>query len=64
MSKLKFALTLALSSIFSSPFVAVASDIPARFEFRGSGYGHGVGMSQVGAYGQALEGRKIGRAHV
>ena len=57
MSKLKFALTLALSSIFFSPFVAVASDIPARFEFRGSGYGHGVGMSQVGAYGQALEGR-------
>ena len=25
--------------------------------FRGSGYGHGVGMSQWGAYGMAEEGR-------
>ena len=39
------------------PAGAVASDLPSRFEFRGSGYGHGVGMSQFGAYGQALEGK-------
>ena len=40
-----------------APIEARASEIPSRFEFRGSGYGHGVGMSQIGAYGQALEGR-------
>ena len=31
--------------------------IPAAFTFSGSGFGHGVGMSQWGAYGQAKEGR-------
>jgi SpoIID/LytB domain protein len=36
---------------------ANAEDIPTRFEFRGAGYGHGVGMSQIGAYGQALAGK-------
>ena len=36
---------------------AQATEIPTRFEFRGAGYGHGVGMSQFGAYGQALEGK-------
>ena len=39
------------------PLHAQAADIPARFEFRGAGNGHGVGMSQFGAYGQALEGK-------
>lgn len=34
-----------------------ASGAPADFTFVGSGWGHGVGMSQYGAYGQALEGR-------
>jgi len=36
---------------------AEAQAVPADFTFRGSGFGHGVGMSQYGAYGQALEGR-------
>ena len=31
--------------------------IPTEFRFLGSGYGHGVGMSQIGARGQALEGK-------
>jgi stage II sporulation protein D len=31
--------------------------VPQEFRFFGSGYGHGVGMSQIGARGQALEGR-------
>lgn len=31
--------------------------IPTEFRFFGSGYGHGVGMSQIGARGQALEGK-------
>lgn len=30
---------------------------PSSFAISGSGWGHGVGMSQYGAYGQALEGR-------
>ena len=39
----------------SSP--AAAATAPASFVFSGAGFGHGVGMSQYGAYGQALEGR-------
>lgn len=31
--------------------------IPAVFNFQGSGYGHGIGMSQIGARAQALEGK-------
>jgi stage II sporulation protein D len=31
--------------------------VPASFKFVGSGYGHGVGLSQIGAKGQALEGK-------
>lgn len=42
--------------IFISP-VRAETKIPAAFEFVGSGYGHGVGMSQIGARGQALEGK-------
>jgi len=41
-------------------FVALAPAVPARgaanFYVRGAGYGHGVGMSQYGAYGYALHG--------
>lgn len=37
-----------------SPQLAVAN-IPELFTFTGSGYGHGVGMSQIGARGMALE---------
>ena len=40
---------------FSS--AAHSAEIPASFAFTGSGYGHGVGMSQIGARGQALEGK-------
>ena len=40
---------------FSS--AAHSVEIPASFAFTGSGYGHGVGMSQIGARGQALEGK-------
>ncbi len=45
---------LFIANLLSPP--ASASEIPASFSFQGSGYGHGVGMSQVGARGQALEG--------
>jgi SpoIID/LytB domain protein len=36
---------------------AHATDIPTTFSFRGSGYGHGVGMSQIGARSMALAGQ-------
>lgn len=53
-------LLTSLSLIFSlglnviSP-VHARTLIPTDFRFFGSGYGHGVGMSQIGARGQALE---------
>ena len=37
--------------------VNAATTVPAIFSFQGAGYGHGVGMSQYGARGQALEGK-------
>lgn len=58
MSKRNLSLLIALTiSMLVPPQISRAADIPSRFEFRGSGYGHGVGMSQFGAYGQALEGK-------
>ncbi len=48
------AVLVILGSLFLP--TAHASEIPNTFSFRGSGYGHGVGMSQIGARGQALEG--------
>jgi stage II sporulation protein D len=35
---------------------ATPTDLPAWFDFSGSGFGHGVGMSQYGAAGMAKEG--------
>jgi len=45
--------------IFVSAFITPASaqELPAEFIFRGSGYGHGVGMSQMGARSMALAGK-------
>ncbi|MBT0994621.1 SpoIID/LytB domain-containing protein [Cellulomonas sp. DKR-3] len=37
-------------------FVPGAVRIPSSFSVVGAGYGHGVGMSQYGAYGMALDG--------
>jgi stage II sporulation protein D len=36
---------------------AAAADVPDKFTISGSGYGHGVGMSQYGAYELARQGR-------
>ena len=36
---------------------ASAVDIPSSFSFHGSGYGHGVGLSQMGARSMALAGQ-------
>ena len=53
------ALAVALLLPLIAPVVtaAPAAAAPAEFIFPGSGWGHGVGMSQWGAHGQALEGR-------
>ena len=49
---------LALLFIFSSLIpTANAVDVPATFSFQGSGYGHGVGLSQMGARSMALAGQ-------
>ncbi len=39
------------------PNTAHADGIPDHFILSGSGFGHGVGLSQVGAQGQAMEGK-------
>lgn len=45
--------------IFLTAFTTPASalELPPEFLFRGSGYGHGVGMSQMGARSMALAGK-------
>jgi stage II sporulation protein D len=44
-------------SLDVAPFAAQATGAPATFTIKGSGFGHGVGLSQFGAKGQALEGK-------
>ena len=38
-----------------------AADAGVRHVIRGAGFGHGIGMSQYGAYGFALEGSDYDR---
>ncbi len=46
-----------LLAIFTLPFTsALAEGVPSTFSFTGSGYGHGVGMSQIGARAMATAG--------
>jgi len=54
MSKAFLALLLIYSSLIPT---AYAQDIPVTFSFQGSGYGHGVGLSQMGARSMALAGQ-------
>jgi stage II sporulation protein D len=51
------ALAAAIASATGAPTPLAASSTPASFLLTGGGWGHGVGMSQWGAYGQAKEGR-------
>ena len=46
-------LLIALALLAAVPVTASAA---VRHVFRGAGFGHGIGMSQYGAYGYALEG--------
>ena len=50
------AISIAVSPITFLPNAANAEIVPATFAFQGSGYGHGVGMSQIGARAKALAG--------
>ena len=50
------AISIAVSPITFLPNAANAETDPATFAFQGSGYGHGVGMSQIGARAKALAG--------
>ena len=43
--------------VLLTPSTAFADPLPARFIITGSGFGHGVGLSQIGAKGLALEGK-------
>jgi SpoIID/LytB domain protein len=45
------------SLVLTILFIPTAHAVPSSFSFTGSGYGHGVGLSQIGAKGQALEGK-------
>lgn len=51
------ALLTAGLAVFSAPTIGAAGS----FAFSGSGWGHRLGLSQYGAYGQALEGRGWGQ---
>ena len=48
---------LLLATALLSLSVPVTADAATRWVVKGGGWGHGLGMSQYGAYGQALEGR-------
>jgi SpoIID/LytB domain protein len=47
---------LAVFSLILSTAPAHALEVPEAFNFQGTGYGHGVGLSQIGARGKALNG--------
>ena len=49
-------LTLVLSISLIAPSASNALEVPSSFQFTGAGYGHGVGMSQMGARSKALAG--------
>jgi SpoIID/LytB domain protein len=49
-------LAVLIAALISSAAPAHAIEIPPRFEFTGNGYGHGVGMSQIGAKARAVSG--------
>ena len=50
--------TALLTALLASLAVPAAADAAVRHVIRGAGFGHGIGMSQYGAYGYSLEGAK------
>lgn len=53
----RLASTVVLGLFLSLLFVVPASADDSPFRFEGDGYGHGVGLSQYGAQGRALDGQ-------
>jgi stage II sporulation protein D len=51
--------TLAVTTALLVLAAPAAADAAVRHVIRGAGFGHGIGMSQYGAYGYALKGRKF-----
>jgi stage II sporulation protein D len=51
--------TLLLTALALFGALPVTADAAVRHVIRGAGFGHGIGMSQYGAYGYALEGAKF-----
>jgi stage II sporulation protein D len=49
---------LVVTALLLSAAVPVTADAAVRHVIRGAGFGHGIGMSQYGSYGYALEGAK------
>src|SRR4051794_3840808 len=49
--------TSALIAVLVAALAATPAHAASRFIVRGAGFGHGVGMSQYGAYGYALHGK-------
>src|SRR3954464_15435996 len=45
-------------ALLLSPAVPATARAAVRHVFRGAGFGHGIGMSQYGSYGYALQGAK------
>jgi len=50
---------VAATSTSASRTVTVRTVIPTRFRITGSGFGHGIGMSQYGAYAMAKAGKTV-----
>ena len=50
--------TALLTALLASLAVPVTTDAAVRHVIRGAGFGHGIGMSQYGAYGYALQGAR------
>src|SRR5215207_7663395 len=50
--------TVLLTAVLASLAMPAAADAAVRHVIRGAGFGHGIGMSQYGTYGYALEGAK------
>ena len=56
-SLIKLRLTAALIAALGAALLAVPGFATGELFIRGAGYGHGIGMSQYGAYGYALHGK-------
>src|ERR671932_2761031 len=49
---------LAVTAVILCAAVPATADAAVRHVFRGAGFGHGIGMSQYGTYGYALQGAR------